>query len=180
MDTYENYQYMRQLMWPEYQKAGLPEAILFGIAPKESGGRVHAVSRSGAAGLLQFMPATGARFGLGYVDGFDQRYDPALAARANAAYLNEQLAIFNNNLELVIAAYNGGEGRMQRLARGSDTASFWDPKIYYELPAETRDYVPVVLAAAWLYLHPKNTICSSQSAETGVRVLSSSCRRMRR
>jgi membrane-bound lytic murein transglycosylase D len=155
LDTYENYMYLRHLMWPEYQKAGLPEAILFGIMAKESGGRVHAVSRSGAAGLLQFMPATGARFGLGYVDGFDQRYDPALAARANAAYLNEQLAIFNNNLELVIAAYNGGEGRVQRLARGAPDASFWDPKIFYELAPETRDYVPVVLAAAWLFLHPE-------------------------
>ena len=155
MDTYENYQYLRHLMWPEYQKAGLPEAILFGIMAKESGGRVHALSRSGAAGLLQFMPATGARFGLGYVDGFDQRYDPALSARANAAYLNEQLAIFNNNLELVIAAYNGGEGRMQRLAHGAPDASFWDPKIFYELAPETRDYVPVVLAAAWLFLHPE-------------------------
>ena len=156
MDTYENYQYLRYQMWPEYEKAGLPEAVLFGIMAKESGGRVHAVSRSGAAGLLQFMPGTGQRFGLGMVDGFDQRFDPALSARANAAYLNEQLAVFNNNLELVIAAYNGGEGRMQRLARGSDTPSFWDPKIYYELPAETRDYVPVVLAAAWLFLHPEN------------------------
>ena len=155
LDTYENYQYLRHLMWPEYQKAGLPEAILFGIMAKESGGRVHALSRSGAAGLLQFMPATGQRFGLSVVDGFDQRYDAALSARANAAYLNEQLAIFNNNLELVIAAYNGGEGRMQRLARGAPDASFWDPKIFYELAPETRDYVPVVLAAAWLYLHPE-------------------------
>ncbi len=155
MDTYENYQYLRHLMWPEYEKAGLPEAILFGIMAKESGGRVHAYSRSGAAGLLQFMPATGQRFGLNYVDGFDQRYDPQLAARANAAYLNEQLAIFNNNLEMVIAAYNGGEGRMQRLAKTAPDASFWDPEIFAQLPAETRDYVPVVLAAAWLYLHPE-------------------------
>ncbi|MBS0514535.1 MAG: transglycosylase SLT domain-containing protein [Proteobacteria bacterium] len=155
MDTYENYQYMRYLMWPEYEKAKLPEAILFGIMAKESGGRVHAYSRSGAAGLLQFMPATGQRFGLGFVDGFDQRYDPQLAARANAAYLNEQLAILNNNLEMVIAAYNGGEGRMQRLAKNAPDASFWDPEIFAQLPPETRDYVPVVLAAAWLYLHPE-------------------------
>lgn len=155
MDTYENYQYLRHLMWPEYEKAKLPEAILFGIMAKESGGRVHAYSRSGAAGLLQFMPATGQRFGLNYVDGFDQRYDPQLAARANAAYLNEQLEIFNNNLEMVIAAYNGGEGRMQRLAKSAPDASFWDPEIFSQLPAETRDYVPVVLAAAWLYLHPE-------------------------
>jgi membrane-bound lytic murein transglycosylase D len=155
MDTYENYQYLRYLMWPEYEKAGLPEAILFGIMAKESGGRVHAYSRSGAAGPLQFMPATGQRLGLSYVDGFDQRYDPQLAARANAAYLNEQLTIFNNNLEMVIAAYNGGEGRMQHLARNAPEASFWDPEIFSQLPPETRDYVPVVLAAAWLYLHPE-------------------------
>jgi membrane-bound lytic murein transglycosylase D len=155
MDTYENYQYLRYLMWPEYEKAGLPEAILFGIMAKESGGRVHAYSRSGAAGPLQFMPTTGHRFGLTYADGFDQRYDPQLAARANAAYLNEQLTIFNNNLEMVIAAYNGGEGRLQHLARIAPGSSFWDPEIFSQLPAETRDYVPVVLAAAWLYLHPE-------------------------
>ena len=155
MDTYENYEYLRHLMWHEYQKAGLPEAILFGIMAKESGGRVHSLSRSCAAGLLQVMPATCQHFGLTVSDGFDQRYDPALSARANAAYLNEQLAVFNNNLELVIAAYNGGEGRVQRLTRGTDNPSFWDPRIFYELPAETRDYVPVVLAAAWLFMHPE-------------------------
>ena len=173
MDTYENYQYLRHLMWPEYQKAGLPEAILFGIMAKESGGRVHAYSRSGAAGLLQFMPATGQRFGLNYSDGFDQRYDPQLAARANAAYLNEQLEVLNNNLEMVIAAYNGGEGRMQRLAKGAPDASFWDPEIFSQLPAETRDYVPVVLAAAWLYLHPEkyNLVFPKIDGRPGVLVL---------
>ncbi|HEY0179758.1 MAG TPA: transglycosylase SLT domain-containing protein [Dokdonella sp.] len=155
MDAYENYAYMRYLMWPEYEKAGLPEALLFGMLAKESGGKVHAVSRSGAAGPLQFMYATGLRFGLSTVDGFDQRFDPKLAARANAAYVNEQLAIFNNNLELVIGAYNGGEGAMQRLAGKGGPASFWDPEIYYGVSQETRDYVPMVLAAAWLFMHPE-------------------------
>lgn len=155
MTAYVNYQFMRYRMWPEYHKAGLPEALLFGMLAKESGGRVHAVSRSGASGPLQFMPATGLRFGLGVRDGFDQRFDPALSARANAAYINEQLAIFNGNLELVIAAYNGGEGRMRRLAARGGSTSFWDPNIYSILPDETRDYVPMVLAAAWLFLHPE-------------------------
>ncbi|MEO6689037.1 MAG: transglycosylase SLT domain-containing protein, partial [Dokdonella sp.] len=157
MDTYENYQYMRYRMWPEYEKAGLPEALLFGMLAKESGGKVHAVSRSGASGPLQFMYATGLRFGLGTVNGFDQRFDPQLAARANAAYINEQLAIFNNNLELVIGAYNGGEGAMQRRvgkATGGEQ-SFWNPAIYESLSQETREYVPMVLAAAWLYMHPE-------------------------
>ncbi len=155
MQTYENYMYLRHRMWPEYQKAGLPEAVLFGILAKESGGKVHAVSHSGASGPLQFMSATGARFGLGVVDGFDQRFDPALSARANAAYLNEQLRVFNDNLELVLGAYNGGEGAMQRLAARQPDASFWSPRLYAELSPETRDYVPMVLAAAWLFLHPE-------------------------
>jgi membrane-bound lytic murein transglycosylase D len=155
MTAYVNYQFMRYRMWPEYHKAGLPEALLFGMLAKESGGRVHAVSRAGASGPLQFMYATGLRFGLTSSGGFDQRFDPGLSARANAAYINEQLAIFNGNLELVIAAYNGGEGRIQRLAGRGGGTSFWDPKVYGTLPVETRDYVPMVLAAAWLFLHPE-------------------------
>lgn len=155
IDAYENYEYLRHDMWPEYRKAGLPEALLFGMLAKESGGKVHAVSRSGASGPLQFMYATGLRFGLRTVDGFDQRFDPTLATRANADYIDEQLKIFNDNLELVLGAYNGGEGRMRRLVRASSASSFWDPKIYFESSAETRDYVPMVLAAAYLFLHPE-------------------------
>lgn len=156
INAYVNYQYLRYQMEPEYRKAGLPEALLFGIMAKESGGRVHAVSRSGAAGPLQFMPATGQRFGLGTVDGFDQRFDPRLETKANAAYINEQLKAFNDNLELTIAAYNGGEGFVSRLAAAhAADASFWNPKIYFTLSPETREYVPMVLAAAWLFLHPE-------------------------
>lgn len=153
--AYVDYQYLRYQMWPAFRKAGLPEAILFGIVAKESGGNVHAVSRSGAAGPLQFMPATGSRFGLNTIDGFDQRFDPTMAAQAGAAYLNEQLARLNDNLALVLAAYNGGEGRVGRLASGATDANFWEPDVYFSLSAETREYVPMVLAAAWLFLHPQ-------------------------
>jgi soluble lytic murein transglycosylase-like protein len=71
IDAWENYQYMRYLMWPAYAKAGLPEALMFGILAKESGGKVHAVSNAGAAGPFQFMYHTGLRFGLGSESGFD-------------------------------------------------------------------------------------------------------------
>jgi membrane-bound lytic murein transglycosylase D len=155
IDAWENYQYMRQLMWPEYERAGLPEALLFGIMAQESGGKVHAVSRSGAAGLLQFMPATGAAYGLGNYNGFDTRYDPTLATRANVQYLNARFAELGNNLELAVAAYNGGEGRVARLYTGTGGKGFWDPEVYGQLPPETRDYVPRVLAAAWLFLNSK-------------------------
>ncbi|MGH8144785.1 MAG: transglycosylase SLT domain-containing protein [Rhodanobacteraceae bacterium] len=152
--AYVDYEYLRYQMWPAFHKAGLPEAILFGILAKESGGRVHAMSRSGAAGPLQFMPATGARFGLNTVSGFDQRFDPTMAAQAGAAYLNEQLGKLNDNLALVLAAYNGGEGRVGRLVAGASDPTFWNPKVYFSLAPETRAYVPMVLAAAWLFLHP--------------------------
>lgn len=153
IDTWENYQHMRALMWPEYRRAGLPEALLFGILAKESGGKVHAVSRAGASGPLQFMPATGRRFGLGNYNGFDTRFDPQLSARANVGYLNERFAELNNNLELSLAAYNGGEGRIRRIAGENPGRGFWDPRLYAQLPPETRDYVPMVIAAAWLYLN---------------------------
>lgn len=154
LDTWENYQYMRHLMFPAYQQTGLPEALLFGILAKESGGRVHAVSRAGAAGPLQFMPATGARFGLNRGGRFDLRFDPAESARANADYLNERFAELNGSLTLALAAYNGGEGRIARLS-GGGARDFWSPQVFNALPAETREYVPMVLAAAWLFLHPE-------------------------
>ncbi len=155
VDAWENYQYMRQLMWPEYQRAGLPEALLFGIMAQESGGKVHAVSRSGAGGPLQFMPATGQRFGLGNSGGFDTRFDPQLATRANVQFLNERFAELNNNLELAVAAYNGGEGKIGRLYSSTGGKGFWDPEVYSQLSPETRDYVPRVLAAAWLFLNAR-------------------------
>lgn len=154
IEAWVNYQYLRGDMYPAYQKAGLPEALLFAILAKESAGKVHVYSPAGAAGPLQFMPATARRFGLGG-SGFDERLDPALVAAANVRYIEEQLRIFNDNLELTLAAYNGGEGRMQRLAKQNPGRGFWSERIYFALPAETRDYVPMVLAAAYLFLHPE-------------------------
>jgi membrane-bound lytic murein transglycosylase D len=154
LDAHEHYQYLRHRMWPVYEKAGLPEALLFGMIAKESGGKVHAVSRAGAAGLLQFMPATGARFGLSRAGGFDERFDAQRITEANIAFLDEQFRVFNNDLELALAAYNGGEGRVRRLAAGATPRRFWDAPVYNALPPETRDYVPMVMAAAWLFLHP--------------------------
>ena len=157
MTSHENYQYMRHLMWPHYQRAGLPEALLFGIMAKESHGRVHATSRAGAAGPMQFMYATGRRFGLGDDgSGFDTRYDPYSAARASVDYLNERLGQLNRNIELSLAAYNGGEGRALRVFRETGGRSFWDESVYSQFPEETRDYVPMVIAAAWIYLHPED------------------------
>jgi membrane-bound lytic murein transglycosylase D len=156
LDSYENYEYLRQQMWPYYDRAGLPEALLFGIMAKESNGKVHATSRAGAAGPMQFMYATGKRFGLGVdATGFDTRYDPRASAEASAAYLNERMRQLNDSVELALAAYNGGEGRAFRVYQGSGGQGFWNAGVYNQFPPETRDYVPMVIAAAWLFLHPK-------------------------
>ncbi len=157
MDSYENYRYMQHLMSPAFKRQGLPEALLFGIMAKESNGKVHVGSRAGAVGPMQFMPATGKRFGLGDDGtGFDTRYDPRSAADAAAAYLTERMRGLNNNIELSLAAYNGGEGRAARIYQSTGGRSFWDADVYGQFPAETKDYVPMVIAAAWLYLHPRD------------------------
>ena len=156
LDSYENYEYLRQAMWPSFERAGLPEALLFGIMAKESNGKVHATSRAGAAGPMQFMYATGKRFGLGVdATGFDTRYDPRAAAEASAAYLNERLGQLNHSIEMSLAAYNGGEGRALRVYQGSGGRGFWNADVYDQFPSETQDYVPMVIAAAWLFLHPR-------------------------
>jgi len=156
LTSYENYQNLRTVMWPEWEKRGLPEALLFGIMAKESNGRVHASSRVGAAGLMQFMPATGRRFGLGPDGtGFDTRFDARSAAEASATYLNERMRQLNNSVELSLAGYNGGEGRALRVFRQNPGQGFWTDSVYNEFPGETKDYVPMVIAAAWIFLHPQ-------------------------
>ena len=156
IDSYENYQNMRAELYPAWERSGLPEALLFGIMAKESNGKVHSTSRAGAAGPMQFMFNTGARFGLGRdASGFDTRYDPYASGQASAAYINERMRGLNNNIELALAAYNGGEGRAARVYRENSGLGFWDDVVYSQFPGETRDYVPMVIAAAWLFLHPR-------------------------
>lgn len=156
LTSYENYMNLRAVMWPEWEKDALPEALLFGIMAKESNGRVHASSRVGAAGLMQFMPATGRRFGLGPDGtGFDTRFDPRSAASASADYMNERMRGLNKNIEYALAAYNGGEGRAARIYRETGGQSFWTDTSYNQFPGETKDYVPMVIAAAWIFLHPQ-------------------------
>jgi membrane-bound lytic murein transglycosylase D len=173
LEAWENYQFLRAEIAPIYAESDLPEALLFGILAKETGGKVHAYSRAGAAGPLQFMPRTAMRYGLRTVDGFDSRLDPVASTRANVAYLQDQFRLLNHDLEKVLAAYNGGESRVRRLDRKHGDAEFWDPRFYHSLPRETRRYVPKVLAAAWLFLHPADyglDLPTVEASTTTVRV----------
>jgi membrane-bound lytic murein transglycosylase D len=153
VDTYENYLFLRDQLAPIYADAELPEALLFGLLAQETGGKVHAYSRAGAAGPLQFMPITARRFGLHLVSGFDMRLDPVAATRASASYLTALLTRFGGDLPKALAAYNLGENKLASLQRGLGVDTFWDVKLARALPTETRLYVPGVLAAAWIFMH---------------------------
>jgi len=156
MDSYENYRYLKDKIAPIYEEAGLPEALLFALIATETGGKVHAVSSAGATGLFQFMSGTGKRYGLTVEDGFDMRLDPVEATKASIAFLNDQMETLNQSLEKSLAAYNSGENRLRRLNRTLKGVDFWDSRFFNSLPSETRTYVPRILAAAWLFLHPED------------------------
>lgn len=103
-------------------------ALVLAVIGIESAGRTNAVSNKGATGLMQLMPATAERFGV------DDRADPAQNIRGGVAYLNWLMSEFKRDPVLVLAAYNAGEGAV-RDHKGVPPY------------AETRDYVPKVLAA---------------------------------
>lgn len=109
---------------------GLEPSLLAAMARAESGLDPYAVSPKGACGLLQLMPATGQRFGVRDLDAlFDVRQNVEGAAR----YLRWLLDRFGGDVKLAVAAYNAGEGAVDR---HGGVPPF----------AETRDYVRRVLA----------------------------------
>lgn len=103
-------------------------ALVLAVISVESSGRPAAVSTAGAQGLMQLMPATAARFGV------TNAFQPRENIRGGVAYLDFLLGEFGYDPILAIAAYNAGEGAV---ARNGGVPPF----------AETRDYVPKVLAA---------------------------------
>ncbi len=117
-------------------------AELVWLAEVESGFDARARSPAGAVGLFQLMPATAKNLGLSLWP-FDQRKQPEPAARAAAKYLRGLHDKFGS-WRLAVAAYNSGEGTVQRLLKRYDTKSF--SRIAPHLPAETQMYVPRVEA----------------------------------
>jgi membrane-bound lytic murein transglycosylase D len=133
----------------ELKARGMPQDLLY-LALIESGFSPRAHSRAAAVGLWQFIAETGKRYGLEITDEVDERRDPLMATDAALDYLQELYNRFGS-WYLAAAAYNTGENRVERIlreraggARGDD-ALFW--KIAPYLPQETRDYVPLMLAA---------------------------------
>jgi hypothetical protein len=88
--------------------------LLQAIMSVESSSNARALSPVGARGLMQVMPATGARFGVSDAAGL---YDPETNVHAASAYLKTLQGLFGNDLTLVLAAYNAGEGAVQKYGR---------------------------------------------------------------
>ncbi len=131
---------------------GMPEQLVY-LAMIESGFAPSATSPVAAAGLWQFLGATARSYGLS-VDGWvDERRDPVRATDAALDYLEELHGTFGS-WYLAAAAYNAGPQRVAQALRragadeGGDEALYW--RIIEDLPRETRDYVPKILAAALL------------------------------
>ena len=138
----------------EVEARGMP--LEFALLPVvESAYEPFAYSVSRAAGLWQFIPATGVRFGLKQGWWYDGRRDPIESTRAALDYLQALHDQFDGDWLLAIAAYNVGEASVQRAidynsAVGRPT-DFW----HLNLPAETRAYVPKLLAMKRLMAEPE-------------------------
>jgi membrane-bound lytic murein transglycosylase D len=135
----------RDLILAELEAAGLPEELLY-LSMLESGFSPTAVSRAGAVGLWQFMATTGRESGLRIDDWVDERRDPVAATRAAVGHLSYLYAQLGD-WALAAAAYNAGLGRVRR-TRGDSGAGYFDLTLSGRLPAETRSYVPLILAAS--------------------------------
>lgn len=126
---------------------GLPLELKY-LPVIESALSPKATSHAGAAGLWQFMVATGKQYGLEINSLIDERRDPIKSSYAAAHYLKDLYNIFGD-WSLVIAAYNcGPENTNKAIHRADGQADYW--KIYPYLPRETRGYVPAFIAANYV------------------------------
>lgn len=116
------------------------------VALVESGFNPQALSPKGARGIWQLMPDTAQRYGLTVAPGDDHRTHPERATRAAARYLQDLYRMFGD-WKLALAAYNAGEGRVQRAIDRAGARDFDELSRRKLLPLETRNYVPAVLAA---------------------------------
>jgi membrane-bound lytic murein transglycosylase D len=129
---------------------GMPQDLVF-LAMIESGFEPGATSSAAATGIWQFIPETGRRYGLRVDRTIDERRDPEKATDAALDYLTELHDRFGS-WYLAAAAYNTGENRVGRIMRetfGTEKASGEEAyyRIWDRLPKETRDYVPLMIAA---------------------------------
>jgi len=127
----------------------------------ESALNATAISRVGAAGLWQFMIPTGRMYGLEVNSLVDERMDPIKSTYAAVRFLKDLFSMYGD-WHLVIAAYNCGPGNVNKaIRRSGGKRDYW--AIYPFLPAETRGYVPIFIAANYsIHFANQHNICKAK------------------
>jgi membrane-bound lytic murein transglycosylase D len=137
-----------------FRAEGLPLDLAY-IPLVESAFKPSALSRAKAKGIWQFMQGTGLENGLTHDWYIDERAEPEKATRAAAKYLKTLNGMFDGDWHLALASYNGGPGRVQRAIKRSGRTDFWKLATTSRyLPRETRNYVPLILAAIVIARNP--------------------------
>lgn len=136
-----------------FRAEGLPLDLAY-VPLIESAFKPTALSKARAKGVWQFMQGTGIENGLKHDWYIDERSDPEKATVAAAKYLKTLYRTFED-WHLALASYNGGPGRVQRALRTSGRNEFWSLSASSRyLPRETREYVPMILAATIIARNP--------------------------
>lgn len=134
------------------KEEGLPQDLMYLPLP-ESGYQPRALSRKGARGLWQFMPSTGRLYGLEINRWEDERMDPVASTRAAAEHLRDLYQIFHD-WYLVLAAYDTGPLNVARAIERTGYADFWQLYKMNAFVAETKNYVPIMLAMTMVAKDP--------------------------
>lgn len=133
---------------------GLPFDLAF-VPLVESGFKQKAQSRAQAKGVWQFMRGTALENGLAHNWYVDERIEAEKATRAAAKYLKVLNKMFRGDWALTLASYNAGPGRVRGAMRRSGRTDYWKLTASASyLPRETRDYVPLVMAAMIIARNP--------------------------
>ena len=137
-----------------FRAEGLPLDLAY-LPLVESAFRPSALSRAKAKGVWQFMRGTALEQGLKHDWYVDERANPEKATVAAARYLKTLLRIFDGDWHLALASYNGGPGLVQRAMKRYGQTDFWGlSEKKRALPRETREYVPMLLAAIIVARNP--------------------------
>jgi membrane-bound lytic murein transglycosylase D len=137
-----------------FREESIPLDLIY-LAQVESHFKPQAISRARAKGIWQFMERTGKHYGLKVTRDIDERSDPEKSTRAAARYLNELYGMFND-WNLVLAAYNWGEGKVRQLIKSTGLNDFWElANLRRRMPNETRNHVPLIQASVILARNPE-------------------------
>ncbi|MFC6645916.1 LysM peptidoglycan-binding domain-containing protein [Granulicella cerasi] len=144
----------RTLIQNVLREEGVPQDLIY-LAVAESGFQPQAMNaKSGAGGMWQFMSYTGPEYGLIRNGYFDYRFDPEKSTRAYAKHIKKYYSLFND-WYLAMISYDWGPGNVQRIVSRTGYSDFWDLYRHASMPAETRAYVPQILAAIIMAKNPE-------------------------